>query len=346
MRKRKSVKKYFIQTMGAAFISFLLFMIVERNVTCFEHKISDVVICISYFCVVFILMKMEIKYSRSWTSIITNTIFPLVIYSVFCMGFLNGKMIVFLLLCIFIFIFTEFFFSGETLKEKKEAVERYIRSKLKYEMIYVFLLSCIFVLVLLITSKENVTEEIIEMKEEYLLENHLYEASKIENWINLSGDEKENVLNTFIKIEASKYGMNTVPNFEITELQGNCIGRYSRADDTVYIDAELCEAGEDPYNILFVLCHEMTHRFQYIEIEFMKQIMEDSEYKKYHNSIIFNDSKIYAEEFDNYIAGDTEETYQEYSAQRVEIEADRNAQSSVEEYKTLIEEYLNESGEK
>lgn len=350
MKKKKSRKKYFLQTMVVAVLCFVAFIMLQNKIVFLDQGLSNLGIGILYFVLVYILMRIDMKYTRSLISAITNAILPLTVYVIYGVGMLNKKTIILVLFYIATLIAVEFFFSNNTKGKRKEDIKKYLLHRLKYELIFVFIASVILLPVFGVELRMNDNEhfidsmktEIVEMKEAYLLKENLKEASKIEEWEALSDKEKEEILNVFLKIEAGKYGMNILPELIIVELEENCLGKYSKEYDTIYIHSKMVQKETDPYIVLHVLCHEMNHRFQHIEVEFMEKIMDDPEYEVYHNSKMFEDIKVYAKEFKNYVPGDTEENYEDYAEQSIEIAAESYAQNAVREYKNCIEEFRKE----
>ena len=191
------------------------------------------------------------------------------------------------------------------------------------------------------------TEEIADY--ENSLTYNIDTVSKLDpdgGWAALSLEEKAEVLETVIKVECRYFGMkDSAPVLKIAYLDENTLGEYSREADELLLSYQyVVDTNAGGYNVLQVLLHEMYHRYQGYQTRLLAAIREDGELAKYGDLLLLSDAAEYEKEFTNYISGadGSITSYLLYASQDLEIDAERYANSAVNDYYRRIRTYLAE----
>lgn len=159
-----------------------------------------------------------------------------------------------------------------------------------------------------------------------------------EEWCKLSTDKKLEVLSVVRNIETAYLGLSHEIRLTVKPTDTNTLGYYNHKERTVVISHDHITSGKAK-DCLHTICHEMQHAYQHNQIEACRSVDE-----KYKNMPMFYLISIYEKEFNNYISG--EEDVLGYLLQKSEINADKYAEKSVEDYYKTIKLYLSEEKEK
>lgn len=156
-----------------------------------------------------------------------------------------------------------------------------------------------------------------------------------DKWKELSVKEKLNVLQIVANIEANYLGLSNEVNVSLSNFDENVLGAYDENSHSVKINIDYIENAMAS-ELLKTCCHEMYHSYQYHLVEAYKRADNlDKELK------IFDNAKIYMEEFSDYKSGDDDPGA--YYYQSCEMDARFYAMDAVEDYYYRIDEYLNEA---
>lgn len=163
-------------------------------------------------------------------------------------------------------------------------------------------------------------------------------------WAALSTREKTEVLETLVRIECRCLGMkDSAPRLELAYLAEGRLGEYDRGTDTVRLSYPyLVDAGADGYPVLRVLCHEMYHRYQHYQVDLLRELRDRQDMEKYTRLMLLDPADLYERELDHYVSPTkgSQESYRQYSAQRLERDAETYSAASEKEYRSRIRAYL------
>lgn len=156
---------------------------------------------------------------------------------------------------------------------------------------------------------------------------------KPETWNTLTYDEKFETMCIIKNIELNKLGIDItdMATLKTDDLDSGVQGNYSNLTSVISIDCDLLAEG-DVEEVLNTICHESRHCYQHACVEAYKKADD-----KYKNLLIFDTSKDFRENFNNYIKGN-DDNYLDYWNQCVEADARAYAQEEVEYYNSIIRE--------
>jgi predicted SprT family Zn-dependent metalloprotease len=133
--------------------------------------------------------------------------------------------------------------------------------------------------------------------------------------------------------EARYLGIWTPLNVEVTDFTDkNTLGCYVDQNYTIYISEDHLKNSE-AQAVLSTILHESYHAYSHRMVDLYKS--SDGKMK---NLLPFKETQKYAEEFENYT--DSSENVTEYAVQQCEVDARRYARSGIEEYYSLIDQFL------
>lgn len=256
-----------------------------------------------------------------------------------------------------VLLLVEYLFADKKGNQLKTYLKKYAWTSLRGTMCWFMLITIGVtfggpdILCLGSSYRENTAELKDEAEEGYRVEdslaNNIELVSKVEQWEELTDDVKKCWVEAILRIESRYLGEEGIPSWMVIETDENVGGYFDCEKDMICISRSAYEKA-DGYEVLRILCHEMLHRSQKMEVEFMQKIMADSEYEKYQDMWIFQEMLQYEEEFDNYSSfsnSSSEEEIEAYFTQTIEYDAYVYSSASVEEYKKAIDEYLDKNGE-
>lgn len=355
----KNHKRYVLLNLGLSGTLVTLFTVIGINQFIIVNKVFSLLFFISEcLLLVYFGMRVGIKYKRkNIVSILLNVISPLGAYLfVWCWIAISRKYlmniaIIFVLSAVIEFLWVE----DGSLKKRWMCFKKYVCTELRPMICIVFIFvgtMAIWAQVKVqevVQTSEKISEQAYQKWSDYRPEDSLAtnieQASKIEEWNELDNQEKEALLQLFIRIESRYWGMKDLVKLEIKELEENTLGQYSSTKDTIYIDKELMESCSDGYEVVYVLLHEIYHRHEHILVSLYNKILNDEDYEYYRESSIWFDANEYAREFSMYISPD--EDKEAYANQKTETDADYWATKGVLEIQEKVQEYLTEKeGEK
>lgn len=356
----KNHKRYVLLNLGLSGVLVTLFTVIGINQFIIVNKVFSLLFFISeYLLLVYFGMRVGIKYKRKdVVSIFLNVISPLGAYFfVWCWiefsirKYLMNIAIIFVLSALVEFICVE----DGSLKKRWKCFKKYVCIELRPMVCFIL----VFVGAMAIWAQveaqkvvqvsEQTSEQVYQEWDDYRPEDSLTanieQASKIEEWDELDNEEKESLLQLFIRIDSRYWGMKDLVKLKIKELEENTLGQYSSTKDTIYIDKELMESCSDGYEVVYVLLHEIYHRHEHILVSLYNKILNDEDYEYYRESSIWFDANEYAREFSMYISQN--EDKEAYADQKTETDADYWATKGVLEIQEKVQEYLTEKeGEK
>ena len=152
-----------------------------------------------------------------------------------------------------------------------------------------------------------------------------------DSWAELNTQERLDVLGTIVNIEVRYLGINHPITLECGMLEGGTAAHYENDSNCIVVDLPfLVDSGAS--EVLHAICHESYHAYQYQQVELFSLIPE-----KYRNMLMFDSVEEYEKEFRNYEDGNDD--LAAYVLQKCEIDANRYASYSVDEYYKLIGKY-------
>lgn len=163
-------------------------------------------------------------------------------------------------------------------------------------------------------------------------------------WASLSLDEKVKVLETVVRVECRYLGMrDCAPALELSYLEEGLLGQYNREGDVVTLSYNyIVDSKADGYSVVHILCHELYHRYQHYQVNLLQAIRDNADTAKYANLLVLDTVGIYEDEIGNYISPDDDSaiSYDMYSSQRLERDAEKYSDASVADYYKQICSYL------
>lgn len=152
-------------------------------------------------------------------------------------------------------------------------------------------------------------------------------------WIDLSAQERLNVLQTVANIEATYLGLPHELNVTSENLEENTLGHYRDSIHSIAINVDLLLSGT-AHELVETVAHEAYHAYEHRLVD-----LYDSTDVQFRYLRIFNRISTYKEEFSDYI--DADEDLFGYYFQSVEFDSDAYAVAAVEDYYEEIDNYLN-----
>lgn len=163
-------------------------------------------------------------------------------------------------------------------------------------------------------------------------------------WGSLPLEEKIEVLETIIRIECRYLGMqDSAPALELAYLEEGLLGQYDSEKDVVTLSYNyVVDSEAGGYSVIQVLCHEIYHRYQHYQVNLLQAIRYNDDTAKYANLLVLDTAGIYEDEFGSYISPDDDSaiSYNMYSSQRLERDAEKYSNASVVDYYEQVCSYL------
>ena len=153
-----------------------------------------------------------------------------------------------------------------------------------------------------------------------------------ELWIGLSVQERIDVLQTVANIEASHLGLPHELKVISVSTDEKTLGYYADQTHTIAINACVLQSS-DAQDVLEVLAHEAYHAYEYRLADLYRGADD-----KLRNLRLLQRAKVYCEELETYIDGEVDPVG--YMFQSVELDCDAYAAAAVDDYFTVIEEYM------
>ena len=343
--------------------SFLCFNDLVLNFSLFRISFDTAQSYFILFLIMFSFMIIGIlltyQENRNFASVIANVLFPLALYnSLVIINYSLTVILVELVLILLIFLnrlksFKAYFKNkiGINVKEIKASYLIDIKNITTYMMS----LSMVFIIVISATGSDLQTffghNQSITPKQVYKIDSTLsYLNDKLDvlinfdetYWQDLTVDEKKNTLMTVLDIETQYLGLGVKPLLLVTPMTDDYVGFYDNLSNTVYIDTNHLK-NDTGYEVLDTLCHEMYHAYEYLELDLYMMIINDNDYARFDNMLLFYNAYIYSDELtDEYISADTD--YESYYWQLCESNSRSYAENSVLDYQQRIDAYLIEKG--
>ena len=174
------------------------------------------------------------------------------------------------------------------------------------------------------TVKANITEESSRIVDMNILSNLIPNR-----WEKLSTGNRLDILQTICNVEVAYLGISTPITVEADNLSESIRGSY--CDQMRLIQINLDHLEKDlPQSILHTLLHEIHHGYSARLAELYNSISPEAKKLR-----IFYDSSFYAQEVANYI--DPKDNYDQYLAQKMEMNAEIYAKMGVKEYYDRIQ---------
>lgn len=146
-------------------------------------------------------------------------------------------------------------------------------------------------------------------------------------WGNLSHEEKMDVLQTVVNIEATYLTISPI-TLKSTKLEDNTVGQYSYDENIIYIDSEFL-AISDSADVLDTICHECRHAYQHYVVD-MLDWSQDSVNSHYY----YRSAQQWKLELNDYRDGQL--NYDTYYQQSIEADARAYAERSVYVYMEFL----------
>ena len=153
-----------------------------------------------------------------------------------------------------------------------------------------------------------------------------------EFWVDLSVQERIDVLQTIANIEASHLGLPHKLKVISVSIDEKTLGYYADQTHTIAINACVLQ-NSGTQEVLEVLVHEAYHAYEYRLAELYRAADDNLQDLR-----LLQRAKIYSEELETYIDGEVDPVG--YMFQSVEIDCDAYAAAAVDDYFTVIEEYM------
>lgn len=152
------------------------------------------------------------------------------------------------------------------------------------------------------------------------------------SWSNLGKEDKIAALQTVVDLEVLYLGIPfDIPVLE-TEMKKERWAEYSNGEKAIHVNGSYLEGEPDSFWAMVMICHEVYHAYQFQQV-----YLYDSADESYKSLKIFDESKKYKEELQNFFGAD--EDYSDwwaYKSQTMETMADRYAADQVSYYFDLI----------
>jgi len=149
-------------------------------------------------------------------------------------------------------------------------------------------------------------------------------------WEKLGEDQRLAVLQQVADAECAYLGIPESLCICTKDLEHHSLyGYYVHGNQVVCINRHLLDSAPAD-RVLSVLLHEIYHAFEHAVVE-----VYDRTDPAYQNLQLFEKTRIYSGEFDNYISGT--ENYDAYSAQAVEKDSNLYSDSRIQDYRTVLQ---------
>lgn len=156
-----------------------------------------------------------------------------------------------------------------------------------------------------------------------------------EEWVNLTTQEKLDILQTVTNIEVHNLGLPNELNVGAANLGEYTLACYNDRTYTISIDLNHLE-NDSVYDLLNSCCHEAYHSYQHRLVDAYNTTDEN-----FKGLQIYRSAVQYGQEFSNYVDGDY--NFCSYYYQGCEIDARDYAEDAVYDYYDRIYKYLNET---
>ena len=182
--------------------------------------------------------------------------------------------------------------------------------------------------------KSKVSKITYKADEEQTISNNIDTVLMLQEdlWNELSNAEKIDVLQTIADIERTYLGipheLNVVVDYD---LEKNISGFYRCKDHQIVLNSDSLK-NDSAEELVDTICHEAFHAYQHCIVSVFENSEDTSK-----NLMLFRDAKKYGEEFRDYKS--SEDGFDVYFYQCVEIDAREYAQSAVNDYYRRIGEY-------
>lgn len=302
-----------------------------------------------------------LKKRRNWNSIFVNVILGLEIYSLFAYyQYFNVLIWISLVIsAILIIIYAISIIRRKINFKHKKFIcsnknKKAYAIKLKFTHIFLgsrtILAICLSLLLIPFAAKtiffigDFEAQSTVEYssEEEYTVSNYSETLMNLEEskWVNLSFQEKLDLLQILANIEANYLGISHELTVISMTLEEDLCGYYSDYRYLIVINTTHIESSSS-YDVLNTLCHEAYHAYQHRQVQLYNQLDDDSK-----KLLMFSDASVYNEEFGiNYISGTDDDDFWDYYTQLCEVNAREYAEESVLYYEYLIEiEYAENVG--
>lgn len=168
--------------------------------------------------------------------------------------------------------------------------------------------------------------------EDYEITNYLDEFAYLDiyGWLILSLDEKIELLELLLAIDATAQNLPFIVELQLSDLEDNVTGSYNYTENIIYIDMEYLSQSElhDAINTIF---HESRHVYQWYQVYVLEECGEDSPLL---DSLSWAQS--YAQSFKNYIF-EYMQGYDKYQQIFVEMDAREYAAQNTLDLLYLLE---------
>lgn len=300
------------------------------------------VIGIGFFTIVGVLMSSS--KGRNWTNAVMNSLLPACIYCAlmvaprFAIWYKGIAVITFISAVLIFLMIVCRRLPHKCRADRGEIIKKRIVSGLFSVRVVVVAL---LVFCLLVTGIGSWVESISANNaaadmEQWTMRNNKEAVLKLrsEVWDSLSVDERLEVMEVVKNIEMRYLGVQRDIDVEVGELDEFVLGAYRLRENKIIISESHIKHASS-YDVLHTLIHECHHAYTNEQVEALMCLPES-----YRSLRVFNAIRVYKEEYSDYTGGG--EDYLEYCMQLCELEAEKYAEESVEEYCVAIEEYEKE----
>lgn len=296
------------------------------------------------------ILGTAITYSkrRNYVSVVVNVTLPLEIFSFMSYGKCFGVWATATIIAASV-LGVSFFFAvmSRKISQEVKSKAKIIKSRLRHAALGTRTVAVVCMLAFLVPltvdgmffknfEEAKVSKEAFAEYSEYTIENKIETIMQLkdETWETLTDDEKLAVLTVVKNIEMRYFGITFDVSLAVKDLREGIAGEYSHGEKIIFIDKKVFEI-YDAESLIHVLLHECYHVNQSQQVEIYDQASDAQK-----NSYIFRWTRVYKEEFYNYV--DASEDKEKYRAQLCEIHANEYAYSAINEYLSAIAEHENE----
>lgn len=349
-----STRDYVIETLFWAIIAFVWYQ--NLFFTNIEGKTvggSNVILIIMVVLAIAVNMVLTISWNRTTGSAITSVLIPYGVYSYITYAkYITKVYRIIAWVAIGICVLAMIYILAVKLHAKSKRRRIFRKAKMAYSTFRfvgaaasVSLIVCLFCNVYVGGALVSPTEKpASSYGEEYTIAANIDTVLLLQEdeWLNLSLEERMDVLQCICNIEGNHLGLNRGIHIYASKLDENLLGYYNDSASSIQISIDLVESG-DPYETLDCICHEMYHAGQARYVEIFESLDEDAQ-----RSYFLYDASVYADEFHNYknarMADDVSD-YLEYYGQWCEQDAREYANKAVLDYYSRIFEYLEQNSD-
>lgn len=126
-------------------------------------------------------------------------------------------------------------------------------------------------------------------------------------WTGMNDREKTRVLEQLAREQAASLGLRKHMDVKVEDLEEGLAGEYRNDSATICIDTESF-TGERPERLMYIICHEVRHAYQFALADAWVNLCEDSRYAELE---VFDDMKASYEGLNNYCrASEDREAYE------------------------------------